>query len=119
MASGHADWYAKIPGCRVVAGLDIDRHRVVHVGAHYLQGWLGSKHRGDWRERPGLLWRLSKSHGSLGVLGDLGVHIVDFATHPAGPVAIVQCKLKTFSRIKGKVLDACFESDGTGKAVTV
>jgi predicted dehydrogenase len=79
--------------------------RIVHVEAHYLQGWLGSLHWGDWRERPGLLWRLSKGHGSQGVLGDIGVHIVDFATYPAGPVSSVHCKLKTFTQIKGAEYD--------------
>jgi predicted dehydrogenase len=32
------------------------------------------------------------------VLGDIGVHIVDFATFPVGPIAKVNCKLKTFHK---------------------
>ncbi|MDR2675412.1 MAG: Gfo/Idh/MocA family oxidoreductase [Opitutaceae bacterium] len=82
-----------------------------HVEAGYLQSWLPSKIWGDWREQPGLLWRLSTRHGSQGVLGDIGVHIVDFATYPAGPIASVYCKLKTYkkaprNRIGSYVLDA-------------
>lgn len=71
-----------------------------HVEASYLQAWLVCKTWGDWRTTPAFLWRLSSRHGSLGVLGDVGVHIVDFATYPAGPVANVFCRLKTFDKAK-------------------
>ena len=30
------------------------------------------------------LWRLSTNHGSMGTLGDIGVHIFDFASFPIG-----------------------------------
>lgn len=85
--------------------------RVIHMEASYLQGWLSSKHWGNWRKRSGWLWRLSKAHGSLGVLGDLGVHLFDFATYGAGDIAKVDCRLKTFpkakgDRVKGYKLDA-------------
>ena len=72
-----------------------------HVEASYLQAWLVSKAWGDWRTTPAWLWRLSSRHGSKGVLGDIGVHIVDFATYPAGPVARVYCRLKTFAKAPG------------------
>ena len=82
-----------------------------HVEASYLQAWLPSKIWGDWRKNPAWLWRLSTSHGSKGVLGDVGVHIVDFATFPCGPVKEVFCRLKTFQKapgneVKGYQLDA-------------
>jgi predicted dehydrogenase len=82
-----------------------------HVEASYLQAWLASKIWGDWRTTPAWLWRLSQKHGSKGVLGDIGVHIIDFATFPAGPIAKVFCRLKTFpkaprNRIGEYVLDA-------------
>ena len=84
---------------------------VRHVEASYLQGWLLSSTWGDWRRTPALLWRLSTRHGSRGVLGDLGVHLVDFATYPAGPNSRVHCSLKTYAkarggRVGGYVLDA-------------
>ena len=50
-----------------------------HVEASYLQSWLPSKIWGDWRTTPTWLWRLSTLHGSKGALGDVGVHIIDFA----------------------------------------
>ncbi|RME66962.1 MAG: gfo/Idh/MocA family oxidoreductase, partial [Verrucomicrobia bacterium] len=72
-----------------------------HIEASYLQSWLVCKLWGDWRTEPGWLWRLSKGHGSQGVLGDIGVHILDFATYPAGPIKRVFCRLKTFPKIPG------------------
>jgi predicted dehydrogenase len=72
-----------------------------HVEASYLQAWLPSKIWGDWRTKPAWLWRLSSKHGSKGVLGDVGVHIFDFATYPAGAVRSLDCRLKTFPKAKG------------------
>jgi predicted dehydrogenase len=85
--------------------------RIRHVEASYLQSWLISRAWGDWRRLPEWLWRLSSRHGSQGVLGDIGVHIVDFVTYPAGPLRRVYCHLRTFpkapsGRIGEFVLDA-------------
>ncbi len=71
---------------------------IKHVEASYLQTWLTSKVWGDWRTESKWLWRLSEAHGSKGVLGDVGVHILDFATFPIGNVASVHCLLKTFHK---------------------
>lgn len=72
---------------------------VRHFEASYLQSWLTQPAWGDWKTDPTWLWRLSKNHGSLGVLGDVGIHILDYATHvmdqaPQG----VSCRLKTFPK---------------------
>lgn len=69
-----------------------------HVEASYLQAWLPSKIWGDWRNNPAWLWRLSSEHGSKGVLGDVGVHIVDFVTFPCGPIRELFCRLKAFPK---------------------
>jgi predicted dehydrogenase len=71
--------------------------RILHVDAQYLQGWLCAHYWGDFRQTPGLLWRLSTAHGSKGVLGDIGVHILDFATAPVGPIRSVRCRLHNFA----------------------
>lgn len=94
---------------RAVARGDIGEIR--HVEASYLQAWLPSTIWGDWRTSPQWLWRLSTAHGSRGVLGDVGVHIVDFATFPAGPIREVFCRLRAFdkapeNRVGEYVLDA-------------
>ena len=75
--------------------------RVMHFEASYLQSWLVSKAWGDWRVGDNWGWRLSTQHGSMGVLGDVGVHIMDFATYPAGDVKNVHCRLKTFDKAPG------------------
>jgi len=71
---------------------------VRHVDATYFQSWLAAKVWGDWRTSPGWLWRLSTAHGSQGALGDIGVHILDFAGYPVGDYASVQCRLKAFDK---------------------
>lgn len=76
--------------------------RIMHFEAHYLQAWLASPIWGDWRTTEAWLWRLSTSHGSKGVLGDVGVHITDLATFAANDtVKTVNGKLKTFHKAKG------------------
>ena len=54
-----------------------------HIDAAYLQSWLVGTHWGDWRTEERWLWRLSGAHGSRGVLGDVGIHILDFASYVA------------------------------------
>ncbi|MFC1461814.1 Gfo/Idh/MocA family protein [Verrucomicrobiota bacterium] len=78
-----------------------DLGKIVHVEARYLQSWLVSNAWGDWRASPRWLWRLSRKHGSKGVLGDLGVHIIDFATFPVGDVKSVNGRLRTFPKARG------------------
>lgn len=80
---------------------DGDLGRVYHFQAHYLQSWLTSNDWGDWKTSPQWLWRLSKNHGSHGALGDIGVHILDFATGPIGHAEKVFCLLKTFDKAPG------------------
>jgi predicted dehydrogenase len=75
---------------------------VRHFEASYLQSWLTQPAWGEWTESPTWLWRLSKGHGSTGVLGDVGVHILDFATFAAGsPPTNVSCRLATFPKAPG------------------
>jgi predicted dehydrogenase len=105
----YRDWPAIQAVASVVQAGAIGEIR--HVEANYLQSWLASKIWGDWRTTPQWLWRLSSKHGSHGVLGDVGVHIVDFATFPVGPIKSLYCKLKTFPKAPGNrigeyVLDA-------------
>jgi len=76
--------------------------KVKHVEASYLQSWLVSKAWGDWRTESQWLWRLSKKHGSNGTLGDIGIHILDFAVYGAGSdIDHVFCRLKTFDKAPG------------------
>lgn len=75
---------------------------VRHLEASYLQSWLVSKAWGDWATQSQWLWRLSTKHGSNGVLGDVGIHILDFAAYGAGTdVDHVFARLKTFGKAPG------------------
>jgi predicted dehydrogenase len=75
---------------------------VRHFEASYLQSWLTQPAWGAWAEQSQWLWRLSTAHGSKGVLGDVGIHILDFATFVAGQdVAEVSCRLATFDKAPG------------------
>ena len=83
-----------------------------HVEAAYRQSWLVSKAWGDWRTMDQWLWRLSKAHGSTGVLGDVGIHILDFASFGAADdIVSLEADLVTFPKAAGErignyVLDA-------------
>lgn len=75
---------------------------VRHFEASYLQSWLTQPAWGRWDREPQWLWRLSSAHGSKGVLGDVGIHILDFATFIAGQDAVeVSCRLATFDKAPG------------------
>lgn len=76
--------------------------QVRHIEASYLQSWLVSKAWGDWSTKSQWLWRLSTKHGSNGVLGDVGIHILDFAGYgAASDVEHVFARLKTFDKAPG------------------
>jgi predicted dehydrogenase len=80
---------------------------VRHIDAAFLQSWLVGTHWGDWRTDDRWLWRLSHAHGSKGVLGDLGIHILDFACYVSGQNASsVHCRLKSFAKAEGDRIGA-------------
>ena len=73
-----------------------------HFEASYLQSWLTQPSWGDWKTEDKWLWRLSEAHGSLGVLGDIGIHIIDFASFAAGSeVCAATSMLTTFDKAPG------------------
>jgi predicted dehydrogenase len=78
---------------------------VRHFEASYLQSWLTQPAWGHWDKESQWLWRLSTKHGSKGVLGDVGIHILDFATFIAGQDATeISCRLATFDKAPGGVI---------------
>ena len=87
-----------------------------HVHANYLQGWLVHDYWGDWRKSKNWLWRLSKAHGSGGVINDIGIHILDFASMPVGTLDSVHCKLKCFDKEEGKTIDG-YDLDANDSAI--
>lgn len=96
--------YRSVPALAKAAQMVADGliGEVRHFEASYLQSWLTQDAWGDWATESQWLWRLSTAHGSMGVLGDVGVHILDFATHIAGlPTTSVSCRLTTFDKAPG------------------
>jgi len=96
--------YRNVPGLhaakKIVADGEIGEIR--HVEASYRQSWLTGNHWGRWDKEDKWLWRLSEKHGSKGVLGDVGIHILDFTTFCVGMMPVtLQAKLKTFHKAKG------------------
>lgn len=78
-----------------------------HFEASYLQSWLTQPAWGEWSEEEQWLWRLSEAHGSLGVLGDVGIHIFDFATYAAASDIIeLSSTLTTFPKAPGNRIGA-------------
>ena len=90
-----------------------------HVYVCYMQSWLSSRPAWgptDTWESSYLIWKLSTSEGSGGVLGDLGCHLLDLATACSEDLSAVRCHLATFPKImpdgrsvtthNGKQLDA-------------
>jgi len=93
--------YREVPALQKAASLVADGAigAVRHFEASYLQSWLSQPAWGDWKTEEQWLWRLSTKHGSNGVLGDVGIHILDFATFAAGCLPTkVSAQLHTFSK---------------------
>jgi predicted dehydrogenase len=100
--------YRNVPALQEAARMIRDGAigEVRHFEASYLQSWLTQPAWGAWDREPQWLWRLSSAHGSKGVLGDVGIHILDFATFIAGLEAVaVSCLLQTFDKAPGGRID--------------
>jgi predicted dehydrogenase len=96
--------YRNVPALQKAAAMVRDGAigHVRHFEASYLQSWLTQPAWGHWDRESQWLWRLSTAHGSKGVLGDVGIHILDFATFIAGMAATeVSCLLTTFDKAPG------------------
>ena len=73
-----------------------------HFESSYMQSWLVGKQWGDWRTEERWLWRLSTAHGSKGVVGDIGIHLIDFCAFAAGSDVVAICpRVKTFHKAPG------------------
>jgi predicted dehydrogenase len=86
---------------------------IIHMDANYYQSWLSSKYWGDWTTEDKWLWRLSTNHGSMGTLGDIGVHIFDFASFPIGTIKKLNARLKTFKSKGEKIKDYTLDANDT------
>lgn len=87
-----------------------------HLDARYFQSWLVSDAWGNWRSDQTWLWRLSREHGSMGVLGDIGVHMLDFVTTPVGPLTSLSCALEVFEKAPDNRIDE-YQLDANDSAI--
>ena len=85
--------------------------RVTHVEGAYLQSWIPAKYWGDWHETEAFLWRMSARHGSLGVLGDVGVHLYDLVSFVAGDIAEICCDLGNFDKDVNELGEYVFDAN--------
>lgn len=93
---------------------------VRHVEASYLQSWLTANHWGDWHTDERWLWRLSSAHGSKGVLGDVGIHIVDFVTYGTGlAIANLSARLHVFDKAPANTVGPYVLDANDSAAITV
>ena len=86
-----------------------------HVQGEYLQSWLTL----DWQVEPSLLWRLSTRHGSAGVLGDIGVHLLDLAAFIVGDLRQVACDLPVFDKGRKRIGAYVFDANDSFAALAV
>lgn len=96
--------YRDVPHIHVARNMVMggDIGALKHVEASYLQSWLVSNAWGQWDKESQWLWRLSKDHGSNGVLGDVGIHILDFMCFGADQdIKNIDCRLQTFHKAEG------------------
>lgn len=106
--------YRNVPAIHVAKRLvdSGELGEIRHVEASYRQSWLVGNAWGAWDKEDKWLWRLSEAHGSKGVLGDVGIHILDFMSFATGMMPVsLQARLKTFHKAPGDkigkyVLDA-------------
>ena len=99
--------YREVPALQMAATMVAEGAigSVRHFEASYLQSWLTQPAWGDWKTEHQWLWRLSTQHGSNGVLGDVGIHILDFATFVAGSMPrALNCRVKTFDKVEGNTI---------------
>ncbi len=106
----------RVSGALQQARLWVDQGRlgeIRHVDAAYRQSWLASPYWGEWSEEEAWLWRLSTAHGSTGVLGDIGIHILDFVTAGVGmDIRGLQCRLQTFDKAPGnRIGEFCLDAN--------
>lgn len=87
--------------------------KVISVEAHYRQSWIPTKIWGDFRTAEAWQWRMSTKHGSLGVMGDVGVHIYDLTSFVCGEFSELFCQLDHYNKDVNKVGEYVFDANET------
>jgi predicted dehydrogenase len=86
-----------------------DLGAIYQVSFQYLQGYNADP---EVLVRPGSAWRMQKAIAGLGVLGDLGSHLIDLARFWFGEIASVQSSQRTFVQQRPLHSGGTIEVDG-------
>ena len=82
---------------------------IYQISLQYLQGHNADP---DVPVRPGSAWRMQRSLAGLGVLGDLGSHLIDLARFWFGEIAAVQSAQRTFIKERPLLAGGTVAVDG-------
>ena len=93
-----------------------DLGQIYQVSFQYLQGYLADP---DVPLRPGSVWRVQRRTAGLGVLGDLGSHLIDLARFWFGEIASVQSLQRTFIHDRPTAEGGRVEADGDDVTVAL
>ena len=85
----------------------------------YSQGWVFSHDWGDCKTSPPWTWRLSTSFAPMGVLGDLGSHLIDLFRYISGGevVGVSGGQLNTVDKSHRQIGDLILDSPDIASAV--
>lgn len=91
--------------------------RVITFEAHYKQSWIPAHYAGIYYETPRLAWRMSTKHGTLGTLGDVGVHIYDLTKFVCGDFDEIFCQLDCYDKEVNEYGEYVFDANETMFAI--
>ncbi len=86
-----------------------DLGTIYQVSFQYLQGYLADP---EIPLRPGTIWRVQRKTAGLGVLGDLGSHLIDLGRFWFGEIESVQSLQRTFVHTRPTADGGTVEVDG-------
>ncbi len=87
--------------------------KVIAFDAHYRQSWISTKIWGDYKKESAWQWRMSTKHGSMGTLGDTGVHIYDLTRFVCGDFDEIFCQLDTYDKEVNQIGEYVFDANET------
>jgi predicted dehydrogenase len=91
----------------------------IRIEAAYQQGWVYTRDWGNWEDIHSWTWRMDKSIAPLGVLSDLGSHIVDLVRYITGREIISVAGAVAGVADKGRVLAGAHRLDSTDFAQAI
>ncbi|MBQ0106232.1 MAG: Gfo/Idh/MocA family oxidoreductase, partial [Armatimonadetes bacterium] len=87
--------------------------KVITFEAHYKQSWVSTNVWGDYRTTPAWQWRMSTRHGSMGTMGDTGVHIYDLTRFVCGDFDEIFCQMDHYDKDVNELGEYVFDANET------